>query len=150
MTNPSAYTLPEMPTRPARSEYDSGWFEMYGRETSSYQRKLRYYYGAVKLWLIATRGPACEACGVTLDTAADAHKHLVTHHILPKSMGGGDEARNLLLLCGDCHSSQHDFPIRGKARPKLPLGVSRPVQADRFLSLAQLVDAAIARREEAP
>lgn len=137
--------LPDMPERPRRTEYDEGWFAQYGRESSSFGQRLGSYYRDVKRWIIATRGPSCEACGVALSTPDEAHRHLVTHHVIPKADGGGDEASNLLLLCGDCHSSQHDFRLSRKARPQLPAEAVRPVQADRFLSLAQLVDAAKSR-----
>ena len=138
--------LPDMPERPRRTEYEEGWFAQYGDEAPSHRKRLRFYYGDVKRWLIATRGPSCEACGVTLPTQEVARKHLVTHHVVPKAQGGGDEAKNLMLLCGDCHSSQHDFRLWGNARPPLPAGIIRPPQEDSYLSLAQLVDAAIARK----
>lgn len=129
------------------TEFELEWAERHGYDAPSHRKKLAQYYSGLKMWLIATRGPSCEACGVMLPTAKDAGKHLVTHHILPKANGGGDGADNLILLCGDCHSSQHDFRLRGKARPTLPAGVCRPAQEDRYLSLAQLVDAAIDRRK---
>lgn len=32
---------------------------------------------------------------------------LEVHHILPVSMGGGDEPANLVTLCKDCHKERH-------------------------------------------
>lgn len=33
---------------------------------------------------------------------------LDVHHILPVSMGGGDEQQNLVTLCKACHKARHD------------------------------------------
>ena len=41
----------------------------------------------------------CRACG---------SKHgLDVHHVVMRSLGGSDEAENLIALCRDCHQSVH-------------------------------------------
>jgi HNH endonuclease len=46
----------------------------------------------------------CALCGAT-DSAALEH-----HHYKPKALGGDDDDRNLLTLCGECHGMVHDIP----------------------------------------
>ncbi len=43
--------------------------------------------------------PACEAC--------DSPSNLHIHHIIPISKGGSHREDNLMVLCEECHSSQH-------------------------------------------
>lgn len=46
----------------------------------------------------------CALCGAK-DPAALEH-----HHYKPKALGGDDDDRNLLTLCGECHGMVHDIP----------------------------------------
>ena len=41
----------------------------------------------------------CAACGAT--------DNLQYHHLIPRSMGGSDDERNLITLCGECHAKAH-------------------------------------------
>jgi hypothetical protein len=43
---------------------------------------------------------SCRACGTV-------HGVLHSHHIIPKSVGGGDEPENRVVLCSDCHYKVH-------------------------------------------
>lgn len=44
-------------------------------------------------------GHRCRACG---------QKHgLDVHHVVMRSLGGSDDAGNLIALCRDCHQSVH-------------------------------------------
>jgi hypothetical protein len=42
----------------------------------------------------------CAACGAT--------DNLQYHHLMPRSMGGSDDERNLITLCGECHAKAHE------------------------------------------
>ena len=39
---------------------------------------------------------------------------LESHHIVPKSRGGGDDDSNMILLCLSCHSKAHDVSFSGR------------------------------------
>lgn len=41
----------------------------------------------------------CAACGAT--------DNLHYHHLIPRSMGGSDDEKNLITLCGECHAKAH-------------------------------------------
>ena len=41
----------------------------------------------------------CVACG----QSGNLHQH----HLVPRSIGGGDDETNLLTLCGSCHAKAH-------------------------------------------
>lgn len=66
------------------------------------------------LRMIFRDGFTCQDCGVF---HAFVNEHGMTipiddgqlevHHILPVSMGGGDEPQNLVTLCKDCHKKRH-------------------------------------------
>ena len=43
----------------------------------------------------------CAACG------DDDPDHLEHHHLVPRSLGGGDEESNLITLCRSCHGRAH-------------------------------------------
>ena len=45
------------------------------------------------------RNAECAACGAT--------DNLQYHHLIPRSMGGSDDERNLITLCGECHAKAH-------------------------------------------
>lgn len=51
------------------------------------------------------------SCGIDVASAeADIH------HLLPRSMGGGDELSNLVTLCDGCHAAHHPTLMGGLAR----------------------------------
>ncbi len=53
----------------------------------------------VRAIVLGRDGHVCRACG---------SKHgLEVHHVLMRSLGGKDDAGNLIALCRDCHQSVH-------------------------------------------
>ena len=46
----------------------------------------------------------CALCG------AKDHTALEHHHYRPKVLGGTDDEKNILTLCGECHGEVHDIP----------------------------------------
>ncbi len=52
-------------------------------------------------WNAAVVRRACEVCG------ADAVADLEVHHIRERAAGGGNQARNLMVLCSGCHDRHH-------------------------------------------
>ena len=50
---------------------------------------------------------ALENCHGVLIPVDSQSSHAEVHHILPVSMGGGDEPENLATLCGECHKEVH-------------------------------------------
>ena len=69
----------------------------------------RGYRGAGK-WskrkALKRAGYRCAECGATQD--------LQVHHIVPVSVGGGDNQRNLQVLCDKCHRRAHGKPPKGE------------------------------------
>jgi cytochrome c553 len=57
----------------------------------------------------------CVACG-----ERDVQR-LEHHHLVPRSVGGGDEEENLITLCGRCHGRVHDMK-RWSRRVMIALG----------------------------
>jgi hypothetical protein len=55
----------------------------------------------VKNHLSEMRGGVCEKCG------NENYNILQVHHIIEKSKGGTNEFSNLLLLCPNCHMTEH-------------------------------------------
>ena len=53
------------------------------------------------LWNPNIQRKACEVCGEPVV------KELEVHHILPRAEGGGNELRNLVVLCERCHDKHH-------------------------------------------
>lgn len=47
------------------------------------------------------RIPFCAVCGET--------SNLEYHHFRPKSLGGSDDEKNILTLCGPCHGDFHGY-----------------------------------------
>jgi 5-methylcytosine-specific restriction endonuclease McrA len=41
----------------------------------------------------------CQACG--------SMQHLQVHHLKLRSQSGGDEEKNLITLCAECHARMH-------------------------------------------
>ena len=48
------------------------------------------------------RDDHCALCGLRDITALEFH-----HAVIPKVLGGPDDERNLLTLCGECHGRMH-------------------------------------------
>ena len=48
------------------------------------------------------RGGKCEECHKKLPL-----REIQLHHIRPRSEMGGDQDKNLIFLCDDCHKSKH-------------------------------------------
>lgn len=53
----------------------------------------------VRREVLARDGHRCRACG-------QSHG-LDVHHVVMRSLGGSDDATNLIALCRDCHTSVH-------------------------------------------
>ena len=46
----------------------------------------------------------CRGCGKDMDWG---YEWVDVHHVQHRSKGGSDDLANLILLCRDCHNSQH-------------------------------------------
>ena len=55
----------------------------------------------LKMMLVKERGPKCEKC------PCDIVQILHCHHIIEVSNGGDDSPNNLMLLCPNCHATEH-------------------------------------------
>jgi hypothetical protein len=49
----------------------------------------------------------CEACGFTPFNPEHRGRLIQTHHIVPRSLSGGDHQHNLIALCAMCHATAH-------------------------------------------
>lgn len=59
----------------------------------------RYQWSELRAFVLKRDKHRCRACG---------QKHgLEVHHVVMRSLGGKDEASNLVALCRDCHASVH-------------------------------------------
>lgn len=61
--------------------------------------------GVAKVFVRDRAGGHCEA---HTPVCTGAHHH--THHILPRSAGGGHNPANLLAVCRACHEYIHNHP----------------------------------------
>jgi DNA mismatch repair protein MutS len=52
-------------------------------------------------WNTQIQRRACEVCGLRIV------RDLEVHHITPRSEGGGNQLRNLVVLCETCHDKHH-------------------------------------------
>lgn len=61
----------------------------------------------------------CVACGQS--------DNLNQHHLVPRSLGGGDEETNILTLCGECHAKAHSVQAdwRNSELTKKALGAKK-------------------------
>jgi D-alanine-D-alanine ligase len=50
---------------------------------------------------------SCLACGRTPERRDGYHRGFEYHHVVPKSMGGLDDASNIALVCHACHLAGH-------------------------------------------
>ncbi len=57
---------------------------------------------------IKSNGDHCPICGLPIDP-----KSCAIDHIIPRTLGGGDEIGNLQLLCGHCNRVKADKPFLG-------------------------------------
>ncbi len=60
----------------------------------------------------------CSRCGRSFSSLATAMDGLEFHHIVYRSLGGGDDPDNLVPLCWECHREQHDKGRSGKLLPR--------------------------------
>lgn len=76
-----------------------------GRTGSKYKQDVshsKYQHSQdLKSLLVSLRGPKCERCPCNMVGI------LHCHHIVEVSNGGGDEPENLMLLCPNCHYTEH-------------------------------------------
>lgn len=63
----------------------------------------------------------CVACG--------SQENLQQHHLVPSSLGGGDDESNLLTLCGSCHAKAHQVQANWR-HSELTRNVMRHKQAN--------------------
>jgi ATP-dependent DNA helicase RecQ len=61
----------------------------------------------------------------------DTKNNLHVHHLIPRHLGGSDEAANLITLCAACHAAHH---------PTLQVSLSRSFIERWALKLARLLD----------
>jgi hypothetical protein len=60
----------------------------------------------------------CQFCGLTQEEHRENYENgLETHHIIPKSAGGGDWVENLITVCIPCHRTLES--TQGKAMKRL-------------------------------
>lgn len=71
----------------------------YGKKRSRNQAKNI----SVRRELARRAGNRCEICGFAFSNV------LVVHHIMPVSLGGSAETRNLTLICPNCHALVHNY-----------------------------------------
>ncbi len=68
------------------------------------QKRLEYNRPSFKKMLSENLPHECRVCGCT-----DESK-LIYHHIVPLSLGGENNLRNIIVLCAECHSKTHMVP----------------------------------------
>jgi len=56
-------------------------------------------YEQLRVQVLSRDGWRCQSCGLM--------SNLEVHHKRFRSQAGNDSERNLVTLCGTCHSSQH-------------------------------------------
>lgn len=61
-------------------------------------------------WLLYQTGPVCLYCRVDLNRRADDPRQLTLDHWVPKSQGGSNRVRNLVLACATCNRRKGDKP----------------------------------------
>ena len=83
--------------------------------------------------IVHLRGSICNVCGYSLRPA------LRVHHIVPVSLGGGDEESNLVLVCASCHSLIHHFATKAHDRKPLPKYLGNELSADALGRLRTLI-----------
>lgn len=68
----------------------------------------------------------CRACGRRCSTTATASEHRGEHHhVIPRSLGGGDTVENVALICVWCHDERHKkgtLRISGNAHERNEMG----------------------------
>lgn len=67
----------------------------------------------------------CRICGCNIEA------NLHVHHLIPRYLGGSDEAENLITLCAGCHAAHH---------PTLQASLSRSFIEKWALKLARILD----------
>jgi len=68
-------------------------------------------WSGIRQQVLLRDGHRCLSCSMEV-TSAEAD----IHHLLPRSMGGGDELSNLVTLCDGCHAAHHPTLMGGLAR----------------------------------
>jgi len=80
------------------------------------QKRLRSPHQPTGQWITSAKRLAiylrdefrCLYCGTNLKVAAP--RDITLDHLLPRSAGGNNEARNLITACRSCNSSRQDKP----------------------------------------
>ena len=78
--------------------------------TSAHRRRVSLRAEAARLAreMIKSVGGRCEACG----WGWSGRPLVQVHHIVPVSVGGGNEDDNLVVLCPNCHAIAHALESR--------------------------------------
>ena len=74
------------------------------KKVSKAQARRNHGLGKLKAYLFLRSHGLCEICGKCPDW-----RGLAVHHIRKRSHGGSDKPENLLVVCGRCHSKEHDI-----------------------------------------
>jgi len=61
--------------------------------------------------LIKKHRGVCANCGCTVTLEHLAPEQATVDHIIPRSAGGGEDLKNLQLLCRDCNQTKGDTVI---------------------------------------
>lgn len=66
---------------------------------------------SVRAEVIARDGLVCRYCGRRVHQRRKGPRRLHLDHVLPRSLGGGDTADNLVVSCALCNMRKHDNPL---------------------------------------
>lgn len=112
-------TLHRCPNASAPSRDGARERERRGRESWRASYTSRAYESARKAALERSHG-LCEACGTPVfgRRGRDGWRRLsrdfgATHHVVPLSRGGSNEASNVVVLCARCHGLAHSTRCAG-------------------------------------
>lgn len=99
-----------------------------------YQKGPNYGFANTKAMVKARDGYTCAIC-----KGKHKDRRLDVHHIIFRSQGGSDEAKNLITLCHTCHKKLHDGEIiySGKGKRKGSLSFATQMNSIRKQLLAR-------------
>lgn len=104
---------PQKPTRLARDV--SKWERQVESKAAKWERERAEQAAWTKQSALVRARDAnrCRVCGVLTVKVGigDPRQWGHVHHIVYRSAGGGDYPNNLIVLCGKCHSDEHEHRI---------------------------------------
>ena len=68
----------------------------------------RWIRPAKRLAIYLRDGLSCVYCGASVEDADGATKILTLDHVMPRKLGGSNEARNLVTACLSCNLAKGD------------------------------------------